>query len=130
MAIRRIALAVVVGTALLTIPVRAHHNMSAVFDFNDRVTLSGTLTKLDWRNPHIELELRAQRDSGEEAWKAEGPSPLFFRTRDTSKEDFQSAIGKTIKIELSRARDGSHSGLLRTITLADGKSVSMCPENC
>jgi hypothetical protein len=130
MAIRRIALAVIVGTALLTIPVRAHHNMSAVFDFNDRVTLSGTLTKLDWRNPHIGLELRAQRDGGEEAWTAEGPSPLFFRTRDTSKEDFQSAIGKTIKLELSRARDGSHSGLLRTITLADGKTVSMCPENC
>jgi hypothetical protein len=31
----------------------AHHNMSALFDFNDRVTLSGTLSKIDWRNPHI-----------------------------------------------------------------------------
>jgi hypothetical protein len=127
---RRIALAVV-GTALLTLPLRAHHNMSAVFDFNDRVALSGTLTKVDWRNPHIELEIRAQRDGAEpDAWKAEGPSPLFFRTRDTTKEDFQSAIGKAIKLEVSRARDGSHSGLLRTITLPDGKLVSMCPENC
>jgi len=130
MAIRRFALALVIGTALLIVPLRAHHNMSAVFDFNDRVTLSGTLAKVDWRNPHIELEIRAQRDSGVEAWMAEGPSPLFFRTRETSKEDFQSAIGKMIKLEVSRARDGSHSGLLRSITLADGKTVSMCPENC
>jgi hypothetical protein len=29
--------------------------MSAIYDFNDRVTLSGTLSKIDWRNPHIEL---------------------------------------------------------------------------
>ena len=127
---RRMTLAVF-GTALLTMPLLAHHNMSAVFDVNDRIALSGTLTKLDWRNPHIELEFRVQRDGGEaEAWKAEGPSPLFFRTRDTTKEDFQSAVGKPIKLEVSRARDGSHVGLLRTITLPNGKLVSMCPENC
>lgn len=39
----------------------AHHNMSAVFDFNDRVTLTGTLTKVDWRNPHIELVTTSTR---------------------------------------------------------------------
>src|SRR5262245_55930798 len=127
----RISAAVVFGIALLTATATAHHNMSAIFDFNDRVTLSGALTALDWRNPHIEIGVDAKRDNGEiEAWKAEGPAPIFFRTRDTSKADFEKAIGKPVKLEVSRARDGSRSGLLRNITLPDGKVVNLCPENC
>lgn len=127
----RIGVLVVLGIILLTATASAHHNMSAVFDFNDRVTLSGTLTKLDWRNPHIELDVDAMRDGGQiEAWKAEGPAPVFFRSRDTGKADFENALGKSVKFEVSRARDGSRWGLLRSITLPDGKVVSLCPENC
>src|SRR5881296_920513 len=79
----RISVLVVFGITLLTANASAHHNMSGIFDFNDRVTLNGTLTKLDWRNPHIEIDVDAKRDGGQiEAWKAEGPAPIFFRTRD------------------------------------------------
>jgi hypothetical protein len=127
----RLSVLVVLGITLLTATASAHHNMSAIFDFNDRVTLSGTLTKLDWRNPHIEIVVDAKRDNGQiEAWKAEGPTPIFFRSRDTTKADFEKAIGKPVKLEVSRARDGSHWGLLRNITLLDGKVVNLCPENC
>jgi hypothetical protein len=127
----RISVLVVFGITLLTATASAHHNMSGIFDFNDRVTLSGTLTKLDWRNPHIEIDVDAMREGGQiEAWKAEGPAPIFFRSRDTSKADFEKAIGKPVKLEVSRARDGSRSGLLRNITLPEGKVISLCPENC
>jgi hypothetical protein len=127
----RLSVLVVLGITLLTATASAHHNMSAIFDFNDRVTLSGTLNKLDWRNPHIEIIVDAKRDNGQiEAWKAEGPTPLFFRSRDTSKADFEKALNKPVKLEVSRARDGSHWGLLRNITLLDGKVVNLCPENC
>jgi len=122
---------VVAGAMLLAGTAWAHHNMSGVYDFNDRVTLTGTLTKIDWRNPHIELVVDAKRDSGQvESWKGEGPAPIFFRSRDTEKADFEKAIGKTMTIEVSRARDGSNSGLLRTITMPDGKVISLCPQNC
>ncbi len=105
--------------------------MSAIFDMNDRVALSGTLTKLDWRNPHIYIDVDARREGGTvETWKAEGPAPNFFRSRDTTKADFEKAIGKPVKLEVSRARDGSRNGLLRVITLPGGKVVSLCPENC
>ena len=127
----RLSLLFVLGITLLTATASAHHNMSAIFDFNDRVTLSGTLTKLDWRNPHIEIMVDAKRDAGQiEAWKAEGPTPIFFRSRDTTKADFEKALGKPVKLEVSRARDGSHWGLPRNITLLDGKVVNLCPENC
>ena len=119
-------------TALLaTTSVRAHHNMSAAFDFNDRVSLTGTLTKVDWRNPHIYLFLDVKREGEQvEVWSIEGPSPSFFRTRDISSDEFKLAVGKTVSAEASRARDHSRSGLIRTITLPDGKVISLCPQNC
>lgn len=108
----------------------AHHNMSAIYDFNDRITMTGTLTKIDWRNPHIELIVDSKKDSDVQAWALEGPSPAFFRARDINKSDVESALGKTVTAEASRARDGSRAGLLRTMTLPDGKVVSACPQNC
>jgi len=109
----------------------AHHNMSALFDFNDRVTLTGTLTKVDWRNPHIELVVDTKSGGDQvQTWSFEGPPPSFFRARDINKSDIESALGKTVTAEASRARDGSHSGLLRVMTLPDGKVVSACPQNC
>jgi len=44
--------------------------------------------------------------------------------------DFENAVGKTVKVEASRARDGSLRGLMRIITMPDGKVVSLCPQNC
>ena len=109
----------------------AHHNMSALFDFNDRVTLTGTLSKVDWRNPHIELIVDAKSGGDQvQPWSIEGPNPGFFRNRDVNKSDFDMALGKTVAAEASRARDGSRSSLLRIITLPDGKVVSACPQNC
>lgn len=109
----------------------AHHNMSVTYDFNNRVTLTGTLVKADWRNPHIELIVEAKGDKNQvETWTLEGPSPGFFRERDLGKSDFEAAFGKSVVVEASRARDGSHAGLLRSMTLPGGRVASACPQNC
>ena len=127
----RIGAAVALALTLAAGTAWAHHNMSAIFDFNQRFTRTGTLTKFDWRNPHIQLSVDAKGEQGEmETWSFEGPSPTFFRTRNVGKVDFESGIGKTVTVEASRARDGSLSGLIRMITLPDGTVVSLCPQNC
>ncbi len=109
----------------------AHHNMTAIFDFDQRFTRTGTLTKTDWRNPHIGLKVAANGDQARlETWSFEGPSPKFFRVRGISKSHFEDAIGESITVEASRARDGSLSGLIRMLTLPDGTVVSLCPQNC
>jgi hypothetical protein len=108
----------------------AHHNMSAYFDFNNRVTITGTLTKIDWRNPHVELIVDTKNGERVETWRLEGPAPGFFRDRDVERTDFDGALGKPVTAEASRARDGSTWGLLRTMTLPSGKLVSACPQNC
>ena len=128
--IRRLALSVCFALTLAA-SAAAHHNMSALFDFSQRFTSTGTLTKVDWRNPHIYVFVDVKNEKGViEAWSFEGPSPGFFRMRDVGKENFESSMQKSIKVEASRARDGSHSGLIREIALADGKLVSACPQNC
>jgi Family of unknown function (DUF6152) len=109
----------------------AHHNMSASFNFDDRVTVTGPLTRVLWTNPHTYFSLESKSgDTAGQAWSMEGPSPNFFRTRDIARSEFENAINKTVTAELSRARDGSHTGLIRTITLPDGKVISLCPQNC
>ncbi len=109
----------------------AHHNMSALFDFDQRFTRTGTFTELDWGNPHIYLTVDVKSEDGEvEAWFFEGPAASFFRAWDIGKSDFESSLSKTITVEASRARDGSLSGLIRMITLSDGRVVSLCPQNC
>jgi hypothetical protein len=126
----RIGIFAALTAILLVSSAWAHHNMTAVFDFNDRVTLSGTLTKVDWRNPHIELIVNAKSGDQVQSWSLEGPPPSFFRARDINRSDVEAALGKTVSAEASRARDGSRSGLLRVMTLPDGKVVSACPQNC
>lgn len=120
----------VLTVLLLASSVSAHHNMSAYFDFNNRVTLTGSLAKIDWRNPHVELIVDVKDGQQAQTWRLEGPAPGFFRDRDVSKADFEGALGKPVTFEASRARDGSTWGLLRTMTLPGGKLVSSCPQNC
>jgi len=119
------------GILLVTSQAWPHHNMTALFDLNDRVTFKGTFTKVDWRNPHIQFFVESKNDKGQvETWSVEGPPPSFFRTRDIGRADFEGALGKTVTVEASRARDHSTTGLLRVLTLADGKVISACPQNC
>ena len=114
------------------LPVPAHHGMSAVFDFNERFSRTGILARLDWRNPHIYLYVEAEEADGKvQTWAYEGPSPVHFRRSSAvGKSDFEDSLGKTVQVDASRARDGSMRGLIRAITLANGKFVPLCPDNC
>ncbi len=105
--------------------------MSASFNFDDRLTVSGPLTKVSWTNPHTYLSVESKSgDTAGQSWSMEGPSPNFFRSREIARSEFEGAIGKDVTAELSRARDGSKTGLIRTITLPGGKIISLCPQNC
>ncbi len=127
---QRTGVLLTLAAILLSASAWAHHNMTAIFNFNDRVMLSGTLKKVDWRNPHIELVVDAKTGNEVQSWSLEGPPPSFFRARDINRSDVEAALGKLVTAEASRARDGSRSGLLRVITLPGGKVVSACPQNC
>src|SRR6516225_4658160 len=72
MALRLKSSVALLGVLLVNVA-SAHHNMTAMFDLNDKVTLTGTFTKVDWRNPHINLTMDVKDTSGKvETWQIEG----------------------------------------------------------
>jgi Family of unknown function (DUF6152) len=112
-----ILLNVIVGAAVLS----AHHSTTAEFDVTRRMTLTGTLTKVDWVNPHIVVFM----DAKAEAWKFESNPPAWFRRVGVSRADFAKAIGQTITVEGNRAKDGSLYGYLLKVTFAGGNSLEL-----
>jgi hypothetical protein len=109
-----------------SLPSFAHHSTTAEFDVAHRLTLSGTLTKVDWVNPHIVVFIDAKSESGASAgWKFESNPPAWFRRVGVSRVDFAKAIGQTVTVEGNRAKDGSLYGYLLKITYADGNSLEL-----
>jgi hypothetical protein len=103
----------------------AHHSTTAEFDVAHRMTLSGTLTKVDWVNPHIVVFVDAKGTGGPEAWKFESNPPAWFRRVGVSRADFAKAIGQAVTVEGNRAKDGSRYGYLLKITYADGNALEL-----
>jgi hypothetical protein len=98
----------------------AHHS-AVLFDLSKTFTLTGTMTKLDWRNPHTEVFLDTKSEAGTaEAWQLETGAPSWFRTRSLTRSDLEKAIGQVVRVEGVRAKDGSLYGYLYAITFADG----------
>src|SRR5215831_755586 len=84
----------------------AHHSPSAVFDMAKPFVVSGTLTKIDWVNPHIGLVIEAKGPDGSvEVWKIESQPPSWFKHVGLSRADLAKEIGQTITIGGVRARD-------------------------
>ena len=117
-------LAAIVVSAVL---VSAHHSTTAEFDVVHRVTVNGTLTKVDWVNPHIVVFVDAKSAGAgkTDAWKFESNPPAWFRRVGVSRADFAKAIGQTVTVESNRAKDGSLYGYLLKITYADGNSLEL-----
>jgi hypothetical protein len=124
--VRRVLLAAVILLAG-SLPSFAHHSPSAEFDVTHRMTLSGTLTKIDWVNPHIVVFINAKAagGGGDAAWKFESNPPAWFRRVGVSRADFAKAVGQTVTVEGNRAKDGSLYGYLLKITYADGNSLEL-----
>jgi hypothetical protein len=107
-------------------PAWAHHSPSAVFDMTKQFSLTGTLMKVDWINPHIVVFIDAKKGDGSvENWKFESNPPSWFRRVALAREDFAKAIGQTVTVEGVRAKAGGLYGYLLKITFPDGNSLEL-----
>jgi hypothetical protein len=110
------------AVGMAAIPVMAHHSFAAEFDGTKPVKLEGTLTKLDWTNPHIWLYLDAKDDNGSVVkWQCEGGPPNTLTRNGWTKDSIK--IGDSISIEGWLAKDGSKTCNARSVKLPGGKSV-------
>ena len=113
---------VALGCLLAAESARAHHNFNSVYDLAKRVTLTGTLTKIDWRNPHIELWIEVKGEQGQaESWVLQGHAP--GKSDLLNKASFEKFIGQTVTVSISPARKSSLKGVMHTMTFPDGTTL-------
>jgi hypothetical protein len=107
----------------------AHHSPSAIFDMTKKVNVTGTLTKVDWVNPHIVVLMDVKsKDGAMESWKFESNPPAWFRQVGVNRADFAKALGQTVTVEVVTAIDGSKYGYMQKITLPDGTNMELVGE--
>jgi hypothetical protein len=110
------------GLLLNAVPVFAHHSFSSEFDINQPITLDGTLTKLDWVNPHGFIYLDVKGADGKVVnWAVETGSPNALLRRGVRKSDF--IIGSKIVVRGFRAKSGLPVANGRAVKLADGRDL-------
>ena len=116
----------VILALLSTASVQAHHSPSAIFDMSKHVSVTGTLTRIDWINPHIVLAVEAKGEGGKvEQWTFQSNPPSWYKSVGLARADFAKAIGQTITVQAVKARDGSLYGYMDKIKLPDGTSYEL-----
>ena len=107
---------------LTAAPVSAHHAFAAEFDAERPVEFSGTVTKVEWVNPHVWIHLDVNRDDGRtENWAFEAGTPnVLFRRGFTRRSLLP---GTDVLVDGYQAKDGTNRANGRDITLADGTKL-------
>ncbi len=118
-----LGVAVVAGALMAVMPALAHHSFSAEYDSKKPVTLRGTVTKVDWMNPHVYFYIDVTDEKGDVTnWGLEMGPPNGLERAGWTKNTIQ--IGTEVIVEGTLAKDGSKQANARSVTVADtGKKL-------
>jgi hypothetical protein len=107
---------------LAAMPGFAHHSFDAEFDRSKTTKISGTVTKLEWMNPHVWVYLDVTDGAGKVTkWQCENGAPNMLKRAGWNRESIK--IGDQITVDGNLAKDGSNTCNARALILADGRSV-------
>jgi len=113
-----VGLSLVMGGPIL----RAHHSEAAEYDATKPVKITGTLSKVEWANPHVWFYIDVTEADGKiTTWGFSTQPPGALMRRGVTKEALK--MGAVVNVEGIRARDGSNNGSMRRLTFADGTQV-------
>jgi hypothetical protein len=102
----------------------AHHAFAAEFDANKPIKLKGTVTRMEWINPHAWIHIDVKTPGGAvEKWMIEGGTPNTLLRRGFTKNSLQ--YGTEIVVDGYQAKDGSHKANGRDLTFPDGRRLFM-----
>jgi hypothetical protein len=115
-------LAASLGLLALAAPVFAHHSFAAEYDNAKPVTLTGSVTKVEWMNPHARFYMDVKDDKGAVTnWEFELGSPNGLARRGWTRNSMKA--GDQIVVDGYMAKDGSNLANARNIKLADGRKL-------
>ena len=100
----------------IALPARAHHSLEAQYDPNHTITINGTLTKINWSNPHVHFLVDVMEPGQSGTWDVEMGSPNAQLRGGWKIDTFKP--GDRVIVSVYQARDGSHIGFARKITKA------------
>jgi hypothetical protein len=114
--------AVSVGLLYAQAPVISHHAFDTEFDEKDRITLTGTLTKMEWVNPHGWIYMDVKGPDGRVAkWAIETGAPAALERRGLRRNDFR--VGMEIIVDGHRAKKKAGIAAGRIVRLMDGTEL-------
>jgi hypothetical protein len=100
----------------------AHHSFAAEYDANKPVTLKGTVSKVEWTNPHARFYIDVKDDNGQVTnWNLELASPNVLVRNGWTRKSLN--VGDEVTVEGSLAKDGSTMANARVVMLSDGRKV-------
>jgi hypothetical protein len=118
----------VVASVLSTIPSWAHHAFAAEFDIKKPVKLQGTVTKMEWINPHAWIHIDVKGPDGKvTSWMVEGGTPNILLRRGFTKQSLQE--GTVVVVEGYQAKNGENRANGSNITFTDGKRLFLGGSN-
>jgi len=121
-AVSFLATAGLLAIAVPAVPVVAHHSFAAEYDANKPITLKGTVTRIEWTNPHARFYVDVKEANGSVVnWNLELASPNVLVRQGWTRQSLK--IGDEITVTGSSAKDGSKMANARNVTLAGGKRV-------
>ena len=117
-------LLVIVGVTIvgMGVALHAHHSFAAEFDANRPVSLQGTVTKMEWINPHVWIHIEVKGTDGKATvWMIEASAPNALIRRGFGRDSLPA--GSAITVEGYQARDGANRANGTDLTFADGRKL-------
>jgi hypothetical protein len=115
------AVAIGIGLLCIAVPVLAHHSVSGEYDPNKKVTIKGTVSKVEWTNPHARIYVDVNEGGKVTTWNFELAARSALTRQGWTGTSVK--VGDTVTVEADAARSGIPGGHTRTVVLADGTKV-------